>query len=116
MPGWLTRRTPDFRLGGGDVADPAPLHEVPQDTLAGQHPLEARPEFHAPWRMRSHHGTISLAPLDRAQVRDMVAELSGRHALAKDVVEEPVSPKRRGELCLLCRRQRAANCRRTHDQ
>ena len=37
--------------------------------------------------MRSHHGTISLAPLDRAQVRDMVAELSARHALPKEVVE-----------------------------
>ena len=29
----------------------------------------ARPEFRPPWGMRSHHGTISLAPLDRAQVR-----------------------------------------------
>jgi predicted ATPase len=38
--------------------------------------------------MRSHHGTISLAPLDRAQVRDMVAELSARHALPRDVVED----------------------------
>jgi predicted ATPase len=38
--------------------------------------------------MRSHHGTISLAPLDLAQVRDMVAELSARHALPKDVVED----------------------------
>ena len=25
-----------------------------------------RPEFRPPWSMRSHHGTISLAPLDRA--------------------------------------------------
>ena len=47
-----------------------------------------RPEFRAPWGMRSHHGTISLAPLDRAQVRDMVAELSARHALPKEVVED----------------------------
>ena len=38
--------------------------------------------------MRSHHVTISLAPLDRQQVREMVAELSARHALAKDVVED----------------------------
>ena len=29
----------------------------------------ARPEFRPPWGMRSHHSTISLAPLDRAQVR-----------------------------------------------
>jgi class 3 adenylate cyclase/predicted ATPase len=47
-----------------------------------------RPEFRPPWGMRSHHGTISLAPLDRVQVRDMVAELSARHALSKDVVED----------------------------
>jgi predicted ATPase len=38
--------------------------------------------------MRSHHGTISLAPLDRAQVREMVSELSARHALARDVVDD----------------------------
>jgi tetratricopeptide (TPR) repeat protein len=47
-----------------------------------------RPEFRPPWGMRSHHGTMSLAPLDRQQVRDMVAELSARHALTKDVVED----------------------------
>ena len=46
-----------------------------------------RPEFRPPWGMRSHHGTISLAPLDRHQVRGMVAELSARHALPKEVVE-----------------------------
>jgi class 3 adenylate cyclase/predicted ATPase len=48
----------------------------------------ARPEFRPPWSMRSHHGAISLAPLDRSQVRDMVAELSARHALPRDVMEE----------------------------
>ena len=48
----------------------------------------ARPEFRPPWGMRSHHGTISLAPLDRAEVREMVAELSARHALARDVVDD----------------------------
>ena len=47
-----------------------------------------RPEFRPPWGMRSHHGTISLAPLDRLQVREMVAELSARHALSRDVVED----------------------------
>jgi class 3 adenylate cyclase/predicted ATPase len=47
-----------------------------------------RPEFRPPWGMRSHHGTISLAPLDHAQVREMVAELSARHALAREVVED----------------------------
>jgi class 3 adenylate cyclase len=47
-----------------------------------------RPEFRPPWSTRSHHGTISLSPLDRAQVRDMVAELSARHALPQNVVED----------------------------
>ena len=47
-----------------------------------------RPEFRPPWGMRSHHATISLAPLDRAQVREMVAELSARHALTRDVVDD----------------------------
>ena len=47
-----------------------------------------RPEFRPPWGMRSHHGTISLAPLDRAQVHEMVAELSARHALARNVVDD----------------------------
>jgi class 3 adenylate cyclase/predicted ATPase len=46
-----------------------------------------RPEFRPPWGMRSHHATISLAPLDRAQVRDMIAELSARHALTREVVD-----------------------------
>ena len=37
--------------------------------------------------MRSHHATISLAPLDRAQVRDMIAELPARHALPRELVD-----------------------------
>ena len=49
--------------------------------------VTARPEFRAPWGARSHHGTISLVPLDRDQVRDMVGELAVRHALPKDLVE-----------------------------
>src|SRR5262249_31368495 len=49
--------------------------------------ITARPEFRPPWGMRSHHATISLAPLDRLQVRDMVAELSARHALPQQIVD-----------------------------
>ena len=45
-----------------------------------------RPEFRPPWSMRSHHGTISLAPLDRGC--HMVADLSGRHALPKEVIDD----------------------------
>ena len=48
----------------------------------------ARPEFRPPWSIRSHHGTISLAPLDRSQVRDMVTALSAHHALPQEVVED----------------------------
>ena len=47
----------------------------------------SRPEFRPSWGMRSHHGVISLAPLDRAQVRQMVAEIASRHALSNDLVE-----------------------------
>jgi predicted ATPase len=49
--------------------------------------IAARPEFRQPWGARSHHGTISLVPLDRHQVRDMVSGLAARHALSKEVVE-----------------------------
>ena len=37
--------------------------------------ITARPEFRAPWSARSHHGTISLVPLDRDQVRDWSVSL-----------------------------------------
>ena len=46
--------------------------------------ITARQEFRLPWGVRSHHGTISLVPLDRHQVWEMVAELSARHALPKE--------------------------------
>jgi class 3 adenylate cyclase/predicted ATPase len=47
----------------------------------------ARPEFHPPWSLRSHHSVISLSPLDRADVALMVGELAARHALSREVVE-----------------------------
>ena len=46
-----------------------------------------RPEFRAPWPMRSHHGVVSLAPLDRAQVRRMVGEIASRHALSDETID-----------------------------
>jgi class 3 adenylate cyclase len=49
--------------------------------------MTARPEFRPSWGARSHHGTISLVPLDRAQVRHMVEELAARHALPGDLVD-----------------------------
>src|SRR5208282_1369121 len=47
----------------------------------------ARPEFRPPWSLRSHHSVISLSPLERADVAQMVGELAARHALSKEVVE-----------------------------
>jgi class 3 adenylate cyclase/predicted ATPase len=49
--------------------------------------LTARPEFRSPWGARSHHGTISLVPLDRHQVQHMVKELAARYALPKELIE-----------------------------
>ena len=48
--------------------------------------ITARPEFRPSWGLRSHHSTIFLPPLDRSQVRQMVAELSARHALPDEVI------------------------------
>src|SRR6202451_1882376 len=45
-----------------------------------------RPEFRAPWKLRSHHGVIPLAPLDAGEVVRMVGEIATRHALSKDVI------------------------------
>ncbi len=47
----------------------------------------ARPEFRPPWSLRSHHSVISLSPLDRADVAQMVGELAARRALSQEVVE-----------------------------
>jgi class 3 adenylate cyclase/predicted ATPase len=47
----------------------------------------ARPEFRPPWSLRSHHSVISLSPLDRGDVAQMVGELAGRHALSKEAVD-----------------------------
>jgi predicted ATPase len=75
---WADPTTLDVLRGIAERGALVPLYVV----------ATARPEFRPPWGMRSHHGTISLAPLDRGQVRDMVAELSARHALSRDVVDD----------------------------
>jgi class 3 adenylate cyclase/predicted ATPase len=49
--------------------------------------ITARPESRPPWGMRSHHGVIALAPLDRQQVRHMVGELAARRGLPKQVID-----------------------------
>jgi class 3 adenylate cyclase len=49
--------------------------------------VTARPEFRSTWGMRSHHSLIALAPLDRDQVRHMIAELAAKRGLFEEVVE-----------------------------
>ena len=48
--------------------------------------VTTRPEFRPDWSLRSHHSVISLAPLDRAQVRKMVGEIASRHALSDEMI------------------------------
>jgi predicted ATPase len=59
--------------------------------LGAQAPLllsaTARPEFHAPWSPRSHHGVVSLTPSDWAEVARMIGQISASHALSKEVIE-----------------------------
>jgi class 3 adenylate cyclase/tetratricopeptide (TPR) repeat protein len=74
---WADPTTLDLLRGIAERGALAPLFVL----------LTARPEFRPPWGARSHHGVISLVPLDRYQVRHMVEELAARHALAKEVIE-----------------------------
>jgi len=75
---WADPTTIDVLRGIAERGAQAPLYVV----------ATTRPEFRPPWSMRSHHGTISLAPLDRAQVGDMVADLTARHSFSREVVED----------------------------
>ena len=75
---WADPTTLDVLRGIAERGALAPLFIV----------ATTRPEFRPPWSMRSHHGTMSLAPLDRSQVRAMVAELFARHALPSHVVDD----------------------------
>ena len=74
---WADPTTLDLLRGIAERGALAPLFVL----------VTARPEFRPPWGTRSHHGAISLAPLDRDQVRHMVGELAARHALPKEVIE-----------------------------
>ena len=74
---WADPTTLDLLRGIAERGALAPLFVL----------ITARPEFRAPWGVRSHHSTISLAPLDRDQVQHMVGELAARHALPKEVVD-----------------------------
>ena len=74
---WADPTTLDVLCGIAERGALAPLFVL----------ITARPEFRPSWGARSHHGTISLVPLDRNQVRHMVEELAARHALAKEVID-----------------------------
>ena len=74
---WADPTTLDLLRGVAERGALAPLFIL----------VTARPEFRPPWGIRSHHGMILLAPLDRQQVRDMVSEIAARHALSNEVVE-----------------------------
>jgi predicted ATPase len=74
---WADPTTLDLMRGIAERGALAPLFVL----------ISARPEFRPPWGMRSHHGMISLAPLDRHQVQQMVGELAARHALPKEVID-----------------------------
>ena len=47
----------------------------------------ARPEFRAPWPMRTHHSQITLNRLSSRNVREMVALVAASNALASESVE-----------------------------
>ena len=73
-------------------ADPTTLDLMQAVVEPGQQaPLlilaTARPEFRPRWRPRPHHSVVSLSPLDRADVAQMVGGLAAHHALSKEVVE-----------------------------
>jgi predicted ATPase/class 3 adenylate cyclase len=74
---WADPTTLDLLSGIAERGVLAPLFVV----------ITARPEFRPPWGTRSHHSTISLSPLDRRQVREMISELAARHALAKEIID-----------------------------
>jgi predicted ATPase len=74
---WADPSTLDLMKGLAERGALAPLFVV----------ATTRPEFRAPWGARSHHGTITLTPLDRRQVARMVAELAAKHAFSQAVVD-----------------------------
>ena len=96
MTSWILAgaRSQPLVLGFEDLhwADPTSLDLLRALADRGaQAPLlllaTTRPEFRAPWSLRSHHSLISLSPLDRAGVARMVGEISARHALSKELIE-----------------------------
>jgi class 3 adenylate cyclase len=74
---WADPTTLDVLRGIAERGARSPLYVL----------ITARPEFRPGWGMRSHHGTVSLAPLECEQVRHMVSELAARRDLPTGVTE-----------------------------
>jgi class 3 adenylate cyclase/ribosomal protein L40E len=77
-------------------ADPSTLELI--QTLVEQGAMSsllllytARPEFKAPWAMRAHHTQITLNRLGTRDVREMIARVSARIALAEETVTAVVT-------------------------
>jgi class 3 adenylate cyclase/tetratricopeptide (TPR) repeat protein len=47
----------------------------------------ARPEVHPPWPLRAHHVQLTLNRLGARNVREMIAQVAARNALAGDTVD-----------------------------
>jgi class 3 adenylate cyclase len=50
----------------------------------------ARPEFRVPWPMRAHHTQVTLNRLNARNVRELVAQIAARKALADETVNAVV--------------------------
>jgi predicted ATPase/class 3 adenylate cyclase len=50
----------------------------------------ARPEFHPQWLLRAHHTQITLNRLSARNVREMIAQVAARNALAGETVDTVV--------------------------
>jgi len=70
------------------------LHQVLAEQEVAAAPLmllyTARPEFRASWPMRAHHAQITLNRLSTRAVREMVALVAARNALASESVDAVV--------------------------
>ncbi len=77
---WVDPSTLELMQGLVDQARAAPL------LLIGT----SRPEFRAPWPMRTHHSHIMLSRLNDSQTRAIVADVFARMALPTDLIEAVV--------------------------
>ena len=51
----------------------------------------ARPEFRAPWAMRSHCAQVTLSRLSDTETREMITGFAGPNSLTKDVLDNVVN-------------------------